>query len=186
MRTAVQGFLNVEKIAPGLAAHSPINVQIEDCNGYDLELDVVVEVPSGDRTGRFVCESLQVKQRNGGPPVTSEGIRGIPVATLTKAAGARHILETQVSGSGDTRLTKISPLTFTPEQLEQLRQDGPVDTTLQRVSVLYRLALVMGEPPTRAVERTFNLPRSTAGRWVSLARDRGFLSRAEAPGKAGG
>jgi transposase len=57
---------------------------------------------------------------------------------------------------------------------------GPTDQALRMVGAVYRIAYLMGEPPTRAVAQTFQVPRSTAGRWVHLARERGFLGPATA------
>jgi hypothetical protein len=75
---------------------------------------------------------------------------------------------------------------FTPEVVEHMRSAGPVPSTLEAVAYLYRVAVLMGEPPTKAVEETLGLARSTAGRWVAQARQEGFLGPAETPGKAGG
>ncbi len=150
-----------------------------EVNGYDVEVTVSVQ------DGRLVAQEVVVRQREGGPPVTGEALRGIPVAAITKRAAA-HALEVQTSGSGDSTLTQMSPLWLTPEVIERLRSNGPTPETLGHVAQVYRLALLVGDAPTRTVETTFGLPRSTAARWVGLARKHGLMREAEGPGKAGG
>ncbi len=61
--------------------------------------------------------------------------------------------------------------------------EGPTDEALQAAATVYRLAHACGEPPTKAVEDRFGLTRSTAGRYVAKARERGLLKQTT-PGKA--
>lgn len=170
-------------IAPGLVADSPIRVYVEDCNGYDLVLDVVAIPAVDNRAGRFACRSLLVQQAGSGPPITTEGLRGVPVAGLTKRAGVDHVLSVEFSGGDWVHLASRQ---LTEEICERLRKVGPRSETLSWVAYIYRLALVLGEPPTKSVEQTLGIARSTAGRWVAEARAKGFLADAEGAGKAGG
>jgi hypothetical protein len=170
------------QLAPGLAAESPIRLEVTDWEGFDLELLVAAVPGQDDRAGRFVCEALTVRQRAGGLPVTSEVLRGVPVATLIRGVGSRYwqtvdVGEQQISFT-DARLTD--------EIAARLREQGPTSESLTWVARAYRLALVLGDSPTQAVEQGLGLPRSTAGRWVALARQQGLLGAAEGPGKAGG
>jgi hypothetical protein len=52
------------------------------------------------------------------------------------------------------------------------------DSTLQQVAEVYRRAWGAGEPPTLAVANHFYKSHSTAARWVGLARERGYLGKA--------
>ncbi len=70
---------------------------------------------------------------------------------------------------------------LTRTQARRFREGGPTDEALEWVAKIYRVALLRGEGPTRAVEDAFELKRSTAAYW-----ERGFLREAEGPGKAGG
>jgi hypothetical protein len=169
-------------IAPGLAVESPIRLEVVDWEGFDLELLVAAVPAEDDRAGRFICQALTVRQRPGGPPVTSEVIRRVPVARLIRGVGSSHwqtvdVRENEISFT-DARLTE--------EMAARLREQGPTRESLTWVARAYRLALVLGDSPTQAVERGLGLPRSTAGRWVALARQQGLLGAAEGPGKAGG
>jgi hypothetical protein len=71
---------------------------------------------------------------------------------------------------------------LTEQEVELARLRGPVDSTLRTTAAIYKAAAAVGDPPLQAVERTLGLPRSTAGRWVSLARGRGLLGRSAAAG----
>lgn len=70
------------------------------------------------------------------------------------------------------------PATFTAE--------GPLPDVLKVVALIYRLAYLTGQHPTRAVQRRLQLPRSTAGRWIAQARERSLLRESRGERKAGG
>lgn len=172
--TVKSGLGGLTRIRPGLAMPSTVTVVAEDLHGYDVEVEVV------PLRGRLTAREVRVRQRENGPPVTSEVIRSVPVARLVQEAAAQ-VMSSSTSAEGVT--TSIMRQ-LTEEHVEQLRAGGPTDAALDWVAYLYRLSVAVGEPPTRTVEQVLGLPRSTAGRWVSLARQRGFLGRTES-GKAG-
>ncbi|MGI8868763.1 MAG: hypothetical protein ACR2F6_07920 [Mycobacteriales bacterium] len=96
------------------------------------------------------------------------------------------MLEWKKKGETKNGWTEWSQDRLSDEDIARLKAAGPTEDTLKWVARSYRLALILGEPPTRAVERDLRVPRSTAGRWVALARERGHLGAAEGAGKAGG
>lgn len=161
------------EVAPGLAIERQLSVgrQVGD---YRVEVEVGVE------DGRLVAESVTVSRRRGGPPVTGEAIRGIPVARMTHEAG---VMVRQVVDNGDGSLT-VTTRSLDDETAERLRDNGPTAETLEWVAYLYRVALLRGDPPTQSVQESLDIPRSTAGRWVAAARSAGLLGPTEA-GKAG-
>lgn len=172
------------RIAPGIAVESPIRLYVEEWEGdYDLELDVIAEPATDERAGRFVCQRLTVRQRQGGQPVTSEAIRRVPVATLIRGVGAQHWMTIEDEGEQGV---SMSDRRLDDHSIERIKREGPTDEAMAWVAHAYRMALVLGDPPTRAVEAALELPRSTAGRWVAMAREKGFLGRTEGQGKAGG
>lgn len=166
----------VKAVGPGLVISSPIWVQAEDVNGYDVE---VVVTP---QNGRLVAERVTISQREDGPPVTVEGIRSLPIAGLTREA-ASQLSEVEKRSEGMFEIVQPS---LSPEALRQAVEAGPTDETLQLVAYVYRYANAIGQPPAKAVEHTFELSRSKTGRWIALARERGFLGPSEGPGKAAG
>ena len=144
-------------------------------NGYEVTLTVVPE------NGRLVASGVCVRSIPGGPPVTGEAIRAVPVARLTKEAWTGVLAVEEQDG-----VTKVSAMSLTPEAATQLRANGPTPATLRWVAYLYRVALLVGDPPTRAVETGLGIPRSTAGRWIAAAREQGFLGASEGVGRAAG
>lgn len=163
----------VRRVAPGLAMASPLVVEVEDFNGYDLEL---VLAP---HAGRVAAESVKITQRRGGPAVTSEAIRSVPVARLVREA-APALLSIERTDHGSAAGVPNAAA----DRIALLRAAGPVDETLRLVAHAYRVGLATGATPTKAVEETFDVSRATAGRWIAQARARGFLGPAEV-GKAG-
>jgi hypothetical protein len=128
---------------------------------YDLEVEIGLE------RDRYIVTSLKLHARKGGA-VTSEGVTHVPVKQILRFIVGEVLAHPLVSGWA----------TRHPASL------GPTDEALQRVAAVYRMAHLMGLPPTESVAQDLDLPRSTAGRWVSMARQRGFLGKAE-PRKAG-
>jgi hypothetical protein len=153
------------KLAP--AAFS-FHVKLESL--YDLDFEAVFEA------GRFVVDRLSVHRRADGPPVTTEGLREIPVGGLLRAAvelNVQYVDQTGVAGK-------------TTSWLEVQRRDSkPTDLELEIVAGAYRAAYAAGAPPTKAVMDKLGVTRSTAGRRIRMARDRGLLGPAT-PRKAGG
>jgi hypothetical protein len=60
-----------------------------------------------------------------------------------------------------------------------MRDQGPTEDSLHVVAYVYRLAHMVGDPPTRAVASAIGLPYNTAARWVQQARRAGFLRPAD-------
>lgn len=142
---------------------------IESDPPYKIRLDVVID------EGRYLVEEMTCTQHEGGPPVTSEGIRAVPVARLLAFAAFRHVFVVK-SSRPDSHA--VSP--FVGSDLAEGAKEGPTDDVLRRVAVVYQVHYACGLAPTKGVEDSFKLARSTAGRWIAMARDRGFLAPAAA------
>ena len=61
---------------------------------------------------------------------------------------------------------------------QKMREQGPTEESLRLVAAAYRLAMLAGHAPTKAVAVALDMPRPTAARWVEKARDQGFLGKA--------
>jgi hypothetical protein len=127
----------------------------------DLELEF--------RNGRYEVTALIARRKKGGPEVTGEGLRQLPVKAIVREA---------------TR--KLPPAAFvlaiSRPSRDLFRRVN--DEALGIVSVVYRAALEEAKPPTQTLADYLGMPRSTAARWIARARERGFLGPAT-PGKAG-
>jgi hypothetical protein len=143
----------------------------------DVEIDVVPE------NGRLVAQEVRVRRQSDGPPVTGETIRSVPVAALTKLA-AREVM--RIINIAENEEIATVPAGVRDDQVQYVRDHGLTDKTIEIVAHTYRLALLMGNTPTKMVEEWLEVPRSTAGRWIATARERGLLGKAEGRGKAGG
>jgi hypothetical protein len=142
---------------------------VTDATGtYQVEVTVA---PQAD--GKVGCTALTVRQLPGGPLITSDHLRRVPVYEIVHRALASH---------GDA--PRIPELTA--EEAQRLRSGGPTDEALQHVAAVYRAALATASPPTAAVEASLGLPRSTVGTWVRLARARGHLGPSKGRGRAAG
>jgi len=169
----LRGGTATTEVAPGVMAPDRATVEAGDVSGYDVRIEVVLD------GRRYIATAVHVLQRPGGPPVTGEAIRKVPVANIIRRGLPMGVTWVASRTGGVTRSTGA-------QMPENVTKYGPTDEALTWVARVYRLALLLDMPPTREVETSLRLPRSTAGRWVAAARDRGFLGTAEGPGKAGG
>jgi hypothetical protein len=148
---------------------------------YDLRVTITLE------DGRFVCEALTCERKAGGPPIASERVRQIPVARVVEFV-ARYCLHLN-EGTLDEPVILPDPWEWEKvvQAVEEARQavgpgrqpQGPTDDVLRSVALIYRFAYACGRAPTKAVMDELELPRSTTGRWISLARERGYLGTTE-------
>jgi hypothetical protein len=155
--------------------------------GETVSLDVEV-----DTDGTVACRGIEIRAADG-EAVTGEALRRLPVAKLTKQAVAAAALHRTVTDDG----TPILNLTRQPARLHadfynsytqdarRPRRGSPLTPQhLAQVAALYRAALQRGDPPTRTIATELHAARSTAARWVALAREQGLLG-ASLPGQAG-
>jgi hypothetical protein len=177
--------LNFIELGPGLGIRREFTFRVEEERLYSLEADVVYEQPVGGRMGHFVCNRLTVKRREDGPPITTEGLREIPIAAFLRLAVEANRIRvgpTIREGNKSTwELMWAGPIALS----ERARGGGgPSDEDIRAVADVYQLAYVTGGAPTKTVMERLSLPRSTASRWIALARKQGLLGPAT-PRKAG-
>ena len=132
--------------------------------GRDLPYWIEIECEFHD--GRYECVRLTCKPQRGGPAVTSEGIRSIPVGKLVTYAARRAMRD-------ESDIRKPARLKAPDTRL------GPTEEALELTARVYRAAYAAQYDPTKAVVERFDLPRSTAARWVMKARERGLLGETD-------
>jgi hypothetical protein len=173
-------------LGPELAIPRAFTSRMEIEGRYSLEADLAYEQPVGGRVGHFVCNRLTITRREDGPPVTTEGIREIPVAAFLRLSVEANLVRVgprQHDGhTSSWELTWVGPIALS----ERARAGGgPGEEDLRAVADVYQLAYVTGGAPTKTVMERLGLSRSTASRWIALARKRSLLGPAT-PRKAGG
>jgi hypothetical protein len=116
-------------------------------------------------------------------PITGRDLR-IPIAGFFAEAVARVLHEVTPARGGGVRIVPAKDVK--PSDVRMTRSRARLDDEFLRdhVARVYREAFDNGDPnPTQAVadqvrrEGAAIPSRSTAGRWVGLARKRGFLSK---------
>lgn len=153
--------------------------------GDSLPYIVHLEMSAGEHG--VEGNAVHYERREGGPPITSRGVRSLPLGEVIQTAVAAAAWEkregpgsiTYVPG-GDPDLTDrfevAAPASLRPGQ-------RVTDEHLQRVAKVYEAAL---ETPTRAVQEHREwapISYSTAARWVGEARRRGLLAKPPERGK---
>ncbi|MCI2422759.1 hypothetical protein MOQ72_35570 [Saccharopolyspora sp. K220] len=167
------------EIAPGLPLYNEVRVEAREYQDFDVDAVIRLE------NGRLGVSELKIKQRVGGPSVTSEALRSIAVGQfLRRSFIASNELRPGEADDYDP-VRRVAFGLLRAEDRDRMKEAGPVTETLRWVSVIYRAALATGDAPTKAVQESFDVPRYTADRWVAKAREREFLGPAEGPGKAG-
>lgn len=143
--------------------------------GDHVAAKIAAVVEFDDTSQRFQMTELRVTPTPG-YGVTGEILRLIPVADVLRRAIsiAPHGPGLTPHGEGTTALGPYHLLT--EQERDRMREAGPVSDTVQAVGLIYTAARAVGDPPTRAVQDTFDIPRRTADRWVARARERGFIA----------
>ncbi|GLZ05000.1 hypothetical protein Acsp03_24660 [Actinomadura sp. NBRC 104412] len=144
-------------IGDGVKIPNLITVSADEVGGYAVELMAEYD----DQAGRYVAR-MAVVRAGDGAEVTGEVLRSIPLATILRD-GVMDALRATLLLSGARPPVDAG-------------KTGPTTETLRWVARIYRLAVLLGDAPTQAVASGLGVPRSTAGRWVTRARDRGLLT----------
>lgn len=132
---------------------------------YDVEMTVNL-TNEGIR-----ATAVKVTAQPGSPPVTGTILRAVKVWDALREV---IVLSTR-RGSRLDRGVLVRVEGLSDEKLVALRQQGPTDETLEWVAYFYNLGGVLGLPPAKQVELSFQVPRTTASKWVRRARERGLL-----------
>ncbi|MBA3737334.1 MAG: hypothetical protein H0W97_02075 [Actinobacteria bacterium] len=125
--------------------------------------------------GRLEVSSLTVRQLPDGPPIQGERLRQIHRVLAQTVSHILQPIPLLKPGPGLPLLSVFAGW----EDVKSIIKDGPTDDALRLVASAYRLSYVVGDPPARSVQKLLGIPRSTTGRWIMLARKRGFLGPTE-------
>jgi hypothetical protein len=165
--------------------------------GIDVELNVIFDPV----LRRYVCVKLVAKRqqptRNADGTYSSEGrfLGHVTTDHLTHirigdAIQMMLLVNDEGTALEDRPIRELpNPDNIEPwgwKAPEGLSEEGPTDRVLRWTAHLYRYGLAIEYNPTKAVEESLGVPRSTVGRWIAKARERGYLEPAEGQGRAGG
>jgi hypothetical protein len=149
----------------------PSRVEVDAIDELGVPYDVALTAEM--QSGRYVCTSLTVKQREGESPVTAAGIRSIPVASLIRRSlqdAITPVRSEAVASDGSF----VREMDF-PVDISGARRRRRRGEDVEAATVLYALAELCGEPPTKTVSDELNIPLGTARRLVAQAREAGYL-----------
>ncbi len=125
---------------------------------------------------QVACESATCSRRPGGPPVTSEGRTSIRVADLVYRAAREAVREpaTLLVGKGGGKRLVVVTTEADPPPAPAGRA-GPGREHLRYVGRVYAIAYACRGNPRREVMNELGLSRTTANRWITAAREGGYL-----------
>jgi hypothetical protein len=140
----------------------------------DLPYLVELEFTAGDNGPS--CHAIRFAAHDSGSPIGARDIRKVPIGECIQLAIASAAIREERRpgeiayqlGGGDADMTAQT-------RMARPRDKRTSDEHLHKVAEIYRHA---GEKPTQAVQDEWSWPISypTAARWVTQARQRGFLS----------
>ncbi len=120
------------------------------------EMTVTVRADWQAATGSFDPVNVTIAA-SPGQTIAASALRTIPLARIT-AAGANSIIPAHW-----------------PEPAPVDAAAGPTDTVLTAVAAWYRRSLACGIPPQQEIADRLHVPKATAARWITRARDRGLI-----------
>lgn len=159
------------EIVPGVIG--PTKIKITDnrfaMGPFEGGIRVHLIVGFDRSTWRYVCQELRAVRDAG--PVTTEALQHVKIADWIAATlhGPESVIHVLPNPKG------VEPWGLSPPAGGH---QGPTDRALRWVAHLYRYAQAVYLGPTQHVQGNLELARSTADRWVSLAREAGYLEPA--------
>jgi hypothetical protein len=159
----------------GCDLYAPSRVELKLTDVEYLTADILAVMVLEGR--RYVVQELRITRRDGGPPITSELIRGVPVHSLIRGSVSAALqLRIPQPGPGGTTAHTMGLLVLPQKERHRLVKAGPTDETLLWVARVYIMADLAGDPPAKHVRDAFGVPTSTAGYWIRRAKDRKILN----------
>lgn len=155
-----------------LLANVPATVTVTPAPEDPDPLDFAVTMELDIVAGRLSCVSLKAERMQDGPPITSEGLRRVPVAEYVMAAelvghGILRERSRQPDGSYLEKPFEPPPPNFA--------DNGMTDEALEQVARIFAMSQATGRPATGILLNDYGMPRPTATRWIQAARRRGIL-----------
>jgi hypothetical protein len=123
---------------------------------------------------RYACREISVRADAPDAVITAEDLRDAPIAVwipfllLVNIEGEEPTIQDLPNPDGREPWGRIPPADV---------KDYRVSRVLPWVAQIYKFAYAVGLNPTKNVQQTFSIPRSTTGNWIEKARDAGLLEK---------
>ncbi len=156
------------RILASVPAGATFTPSTNDVDPLDFEVRIEIDIVGG----RLACVSLTAERLPDGPPITSEGLRRVPVAEYVVSAaehGVEILFERIPQPDGSYELAKFSP------PARDFADAGMTEEALEQVARTYAWAQATGRKATGILLNDYGMPRPTATRWIQTARRRGIL-----------
>lgn len=147
------------RLGHGFAVMYKPEIQVEH-EGLDLDLQFDVD------DGRLVVTSLCARQRAGGPPVTIDFLKSLPLvrfATTSVLGDLGGLVQIESRGPRDHTVSSADV-----DDLSALSE-------VERAAVVYRAAYFFGLPPTAKVAEVLGVSHAVAAKRVQAGRRAGLL-----------
>jgi hypothetical protein len=140
-------------------------------------LTVRLEVSYDLTTHDWWIDQLSLVSTRGQTPITTEGVREVPVAQALYVA--LHSMRGVVKNGRGDWYEGGAP------RLHDQRKEGPTPENLDHVAEIARVSRLLRDSPAVAIQEAFGVPPRTAAHWLMLARERGHLGAIEGDDEAG-
>ena len=147
------------------------------------------------REGSLVCTSVRVEESEGGRevrPIDLELEPGLDQIADWIGGVSVRVQERKTEDGATVRSIlwhdPFSPPPIVRRRIAEARRAGRrkiTDAKLEKAAEVYRAALDAGDRPAAAVADHFAVEQRTAGKYIALARDKGFLGPSLGRGRAG-
>lgn len=138
--------------APGVDLPRYLRISAVMSNGAAVTISAAWQ----ETAGVYGARNVAVSSSDDGP-VSASDLRAVPLAGIT-AAGVRDVIPQ-----------------YWPEPAPVDASAGPTDAVLNAVAAWYLRATACGFPAQQEVAARLNVPKGTAVRWITRARDQGLI-----------
>ncbi len=129
-----------------------------------------------EESRRYVLKRVEIGSVDSNDEINGQLIRSIQFQDmLLKGLSRLRYFDMKTQ-----QISQVPALGFRPRNREAIIKQGPTETTLRTVALLYRIAEVLNANQGKHVEQALRIPYATAANWISRARKQGaFESMAD-------
>lgn len=157
---------------PPYAVMTPLTVGMNDIPVEEVPGVYIKELVAEWNTEKreYVTNIFSVSNKgNPSIPINGALLRRIPVDKYKNQVVRSWLL--RYKGDDECEPFQIDSII---EGLKLTSKDGPTDTNLKYVAIIYALSQYIGNAPRRAVADAFGISDRTATNWINAARECGY------------